>query len=58
MNYSKLEKVINGIKGEGVKKVAPCHCSSDLARKQFAKAYGKDFILAGAGKTITIEGAF
>jgi 7,8-dihydropterin-6-yl-methyl-4-(beta-D-ribofuranosyl)aminobenzene 5'-phosphate synthase len=58
MNLSKLKKIINGVKKEGVKKVAPCHCSGDLARKQFEKAYGKDFILAGAGKTITIKDAF
>ncbi len=58
MNLSKVKKIVNGAKKEGVKKVAPCHCSGDLARKQFKKAYGKDFILVGAGKTITIEDAF
>jgi 7,8-dihydropterin-6-yl-methyl-4-(beta-D-ribofuranosyl)aminobenzene 5'-phosphate synthase len=58
MSLSKVEKIVNGVKKEGVKKVAPCHCSGDLARKQFEKAYGKDFILVGAGKTITIKDAF
>ena len=58
MSISKVKKIINGIKKEGVKKVAPCHCSGDIARKQFEKAYGKDFILVGAGKTIAIEDAF
>jgi 7,8-dihydropterin-6-yl-methyl-4-(beta-D-ribofuranosyl)aminobenzene 5'-phosphate synthase len=58
MSLSKVKKIINGVKKEGVKKVAPCHCSGDIARKQFEKAYGKDFILVGAGKTITIEDAF
>ena len=58
MSLSKVKKIITGIKKEGVTKVAPCHCSGDIARKQFEKAYGKDFILVGAGKTITIEDAF
>jgi len=58
MSPSKVKKIINGVKKEGVKKVAPCHCSGDIARKQFERAYGKDFILVGAGKTITIKDAF
>jgi len=58
MNRSKVKKIINGVKKEGVKKVAPCHCSGDIARKQFEKAYGKDFILAGAGKTIIVKDGF
>jgi len=58
MNVSQVKSVIEGVKKEGVQKVAPCHCSGDLARKQFEKAYGKDFILVGAGKTITIKDAF
>jgi 7,8-dihydropterin-6-yl-methyl-4-(beta-D-ribofuranosyl)aminobenzene 5'-phosphate synthase len=58
MNLSQVKRIISGVKEEGVKKVAPCHCSGDLARKQFRKAYGRDFILVGAGKTITITDAF
>jgi 7,8-dihydropterin-6-yl-methyl-4-(beta-D-ribofuranosyl)aminobenzene 5'-phosphate synthase len=58
MNLSQVKSVIEGVKKEGVQKVAPCHCSGDLARKQFEKAYGKDFILVGVGKTITIKDAF
>jgi 7,8-dihydropterin-6-yl-methyl-4-(beta-D-ribofuranosyl)aminobenzene 5'-phosphate synthase len=58
MNVSQVKSVIEGVKKEGVRKVAPCHCSGDLARRQFEKAYGKDFILAGVGKTITIKDAF
>jgi len=58
MNLSQVNKVIKGVKRAGCKKVAPCHCSGDLARKQFEKAYGNDFIRIGVGKTITIENAF
>ena len=58
MNLWQVKRIINGVKQEGVKKAAPCHCSGDLAREEFKKAYGKDFILVGAGKRITIEDAF
>jgi len=58
MSLSRVKKIVNGAKKEGVKKVAPCHCSGDIARQQFEKVYGKDFILVGAGKTITIKDAF
>ncbi|MCK4352921.1 MBL fold metallo-hydrolase [candidate division WOR-3 bacterium] len=58
MNGYQIKRIVKGIKGEKVKKAAPCHCSGDLARKLFKKVYGKDFILAGAGKKIKIEDAF
>jgi 7,8-dihydropterin-6-yl-methyl-4-(beta-D-ribofuranosyl)aminobenzene 5'-phosphate synthase len=58
MNLSQVNKVITGVKKAGCKKVAPCHCSGDLAREQFEKVYGDDFIRVGVGKTITIEHAF
>jgi 7,8-dihydropterin-6-yl-methyl-4-(beta-D-ribofuranosyl)aminobenzene 5'-phosphate synthase len=57
MNVSQVKSEIKGVKQEGVRKVAPCHCSGDLARKQFEEAYGKDFIRVGVGKTITIKNA-
>lgn len=58
MNRSQVRRIISGVKKADCKKVAPCHCSGDLARKQFEKVYGKDFICVGAGKTITIKNAF
>ncbi|MBW2324375.1 MAG: MBL fold metallo-hydrolase [Deltaproteobacteria bacterium] len=58
MKLSQVKKIISGVKKESVKKVAPCHCSGDLARKQFKKVFVKDFILVGVGKTIKIKNAF
>jgi 7,8-dihydropterin-6-yl-methyl-4-(beta-D-ribofuranosyl)aminobenzene 5'-phosphate synthase len=58
MKLSQVMETINGVKKAGCRKVAPCHCSGDLARRQFEEVYGKDFILVGAGKTITIKDAF
>jgi len=58
MNAFKIKEIINEIKEEKVKKVAPCHCSGDLARKLFEEAYKDNFILAGVGKRIKMENAF
>jgi 7,8-dihydropterin-6-yl-methyl-4-(beta-D-ribofuranosyl)aminobenzene 5'-phosphate synthase len=33
----------------GVQRVAPCHCSGDVARMLFEEAYATDFIPAGVG---------
>jgi len=58
MNPRQIRGIVNGVKQQKVKKVAPCHCSGDLARKHFEKTYGEDFIPSGAGKKITIKDAF
>lgn len=49
-----INGIIDGFKREGVKMVAPCHCSGDRARELFKKAYGDNFILAGVGKRLEI----
>ncbi len=58
MSSWQIKGIVNGLKEQKVKRVAPCHCSGDLARKHFEKTYGKDFVLSGAGKKITIKDAF
>ena len=58
MNTLQVKRIINGVKKEKAEKVAPCHCSGDLARKLFEKTYGTDFILVGCGKKIKIKDAF
>ncbi len=58
MSSQRIQEVVSKIKGEGVKKVAPCHCSGDLARKLFKEVYGENFVLTGVGKRIKIEDAF
>jgi len=57
-NARQIKHIIAGLKAQGVKKAAPCHCSGDLARNLFKRAYQEDFILAGAGNTIKVPGAF
>ena len=58
MSSQHIEEIVKEMKKEGVKNVAPCHCSSDLARKLFKEAYGENFILAGVGKRIKMKDAF
>jgi 7,8-dihydropterin-6-yl-methyl-4-(beta-D-ribofuranosyl)aminobenzene 5'-phosphate synthase len=36
----------------GVRRVAPCHCSGDVARRLFGEAYGEDFVPAGVGSRL------
>jgi 7,8-dihydropterin-6-yl-methyl-4-(beta-D-ribofuranosyl)aminobenzene 5'-phosphate synthase len=51
---SSIESIVQRIRDLGVKKVAPCHCSGDLARGLFRQHYGQDFIDVGVGKIILL----
>jgi 7,8-dihydropterin-6-yl-methyl-4-(beta-D-ribofuranosyl)aminobenzene 5'-phosphate synthase len=55
MNVFQIRGIVDGVKEEGVEMVAPCHCSGDLARSTFEKAYGENFILVGVGKRLEID---
>lgn len=46
--------VIKEFKALGVQKVAPCHCTGDLAIGQFREEYKDNFIANGVGKIIEI----
>ncbi len=39
----------------GVERVAPCHCSGEVARKIFKDYFGENYIDSGVGKRIAIE---
>jgi 7,8-dihydropterin-6-yl-methyl-4-(beta-D-ribofuranosyl)aminobenzene 5'-phosphate synthase len=58
VNPIKINSIVKGLEELGVMRVAPCHCSGDVARKLFENAYGKDFVLVGVGKKIKIADAF
>lgn len=49
-----IEGIIADFYNLGVKKVSPCHCTGDLARRMFAEAFGADFVPAGVGRVIPI----
>jgi len=56
LNVFQIKDIVDGVRKEGVEMVAPCHCSGDLARSTFGKAYGENFILVGVGRRLEIEG--
>ena len=51
----RIAEVISGLQALGVRRVAPCHCTGDLARRMFADVFGADFLPAGAGWGITFR---
>ena len=55
-NESELAAILVDFRRLGVEKVAPCHCTGDRAIAMFAEEYGEDFIQAGAGKVIQVDG--
>jgi len=52
-----IKGIIDTFLRMGIQKVAPCHCTGDRAMAMFKDAYGKNFILAGVGKVVQIEGS-
>ena len=49
---AEIDTVIEQLKQLGVKRVAPSHCTGDLAIRMFAAAFGAGFIAVGAGARI------
>jgi 7,8-dihydropterin-6-yl-methyl-4-(beta-D-ribofuranosyl)aminobenzene 5'-phosphate synthase len=47
--------VVEKLQSLGVSKVAPCHCSGDLARRIFKDSFGAGYKEAGAGTIIRLE---
>jgi 7,8-dihydropterin-6-yl-methyl-4-(beta-D-ribofuranosyl)aminobenzene 5'-phosphate synthase len=50
-----IREIIAHFREAGVRKVGPCHCSGDEARKLFEEEYGKDFVRIGVGRRIQIQ---
>jgi len=55
MSVAEIETIVAGFRRLGVEKVAPSHCTGDLAIEMFRDEYGENFIQAGAGRVIVIE---
>ena len=45
----RIEGIVGDLQSLGVKRVAPCHCTGDQARRMFSKAFDDDCIMAGVG---------
>jgi len=50
-----IAAVVERFKYLNVTKVAPCHCSGDLARYIFKKSFGTNYIDAGVGRNLMIK---
>ena len=50
---SETERIVQAFRRLGVKRVAPSHCTGDVARSQLRKDYGRDFIEAGVGMVLS-----
>jgi 7,8-dihydropterin-6-yl-methyl-4-(beta-D-ribofuranosyl)aminobenzene 5'-phosphate synthase len=51
---TEISAVLTGLRHQGVRKVAPSHCTGDAAISMFAHEYGEDFIPSGAGIVIPL----
>jgi len=52
---SQISNIAQNLLQLGVEKVAPCHCSGEVARRLFSDYFGDDYIDCGVGKEIVIE---
>ncbi len=52
---SRIESIAKELRRLSVRKVAPCHCSGDEARKVFRQRFGPDYIESGVGTKITLS---
>jgi 7,8-dihydropterin-6-yl-methyl-4-(beta-D-ribofuranosyl)aminobenzene 5'-phosphate synthase len=55
-SHAQIETVIADLRDLGVQRVAPCHCTGDLARQMFADVFGADCTLAGVGRVFVMGG--
>lgn len=54
-NENEINEIIGQFQDSRVKKVGPCHCTGDEARRLFAEEYKDDFIEIGVGKVIRVQ---
>jgi 7,8-dihydropterin-6-yl-methyl-4-(beta-D-ribofuranosyl)aminobenzene 5'-phosphate synthase len=53
-SQAQIEAIIADLRDLGVHRVAPCHCTGDVARQMFADAFGVDCTLAGVGQVFVV----
>lgn len=54
MTAYQVQALAAELRGLGVKRVAPCHCSGDTARAWLREEFGEDFVENGAGMTMEL----
>ncbi len=53
---AEIEAILEDFRRLGVEQVAPCHCIGEGAMAMFAAEYGEDYIQAGVGEEIILNG--
>lgn len=51
-----IDKIVRSFRELGVRRVAPSHCTGDLARSRFKKAFGPNYVESGLGLRLTFAG--
>lgn len=54
VSVARIESVIDDLLSLGIERVAPCHCSGDLARSLFQKDFHQNYVESGVGQEISI----
>ena len=49
-----VRKIAEDLKGLGIRRVMPTHCTGDRAREVFREQFGDDCILGGIGTVISV----
>ncbi len=52
---AQVMKVVEGLRGLGVRQVAPCHCSGDRTRQVMKEALGEGYLPTGVGAHLTFD---
>jgi 7,8-dihydropterin-6-yl-methyl-4-(beta-D-ribofuranosyl)aminobenzene 5'-phosphate synthase len=52
---AEINAIVSDFRRLGVRRVAPSHCTGDLAIRMFAEEYGQDYIDTGVGSRIIID---
>jgi 7,8-dihydropterin-6-yl-methyl-4-(beta-D-ribofuranosyl)aminobenzene 5'-phosphate synthase len=55
VSQSQVKYIAENLLQLGVERVAPCHCSGEVARKIFKDYFSENYIDSGVGKRIAIE---
>jgi 7,8-dihydropterin-6-yl-methyl-4-(beta-D-ribofuranosyl)aminobenzene 5'-phosphate synthase len=55
VSEQRVREVIDQLKGLGVAKAGPCHCSGDQTRAIFQTVYGEGYIPVGAGTRLEFQ---
>lgn len=53
-DQAEITAILSDFRRLGVQKVAPSHCTGDLAIEMFAEEFEEDYLKAGAGRTIHV----